>query len=215
MLGMKTQPINYQRHRFPAEIISHAVWLYHRFCLSFREVEELLAERRIIVTYESIRRWCLKFGPAYARRLKKRQGRLGDVWHLDEASSPFTGSISICGARSIKMGTPLISWCSDDAINKRRCASSAAYSKAKEANPAGFTPINSAVMTRLTERSCRPSNTSIRSTPTIELKSRISRRGNKNITCAALLHDNRLNDFSRSTDSRKIFSALAATSCRR
>ena len=81
---MKTTPISYQRHRFPSAIISHAVWLYHRFCLSYREVEELLAERGIIVTYESIRRWCLKFGLAYARRLKKRQGRLGDAWHLDE-----------------------------------------------------------------------------------------------------------------------------------
>ena len=81
---MKTKAISYQRHRFPSAIISHAVWLYHRFCLSYREVEELLAERGIIVTYESIRRWCLKFGLAYARRLKKRQGRLGDAWHLDE-----------------------------------------------------------------------------------------------------------------------------------
>lgn len=81
---MTTKSISYQRHRFPSEIISHAVWLYHRFCLSFREVEELLAERGIIVTDESIRRWCLKFGPAYARRLKKRQGTLGDAWHLDE-----------------------------------------------------------------------------------------------------------------------------------
>ena len=81
---MKTPTISYQRHRFPSEIISHAVWLYHRFCLSFREVEELLAERGIIVTYESIRCWCLKFGPAYARRLKKRQRQLGDGWYLDE-----------------------------------------------------------------------------------------------------------------------------------
>ncbi len=82
---MKTKPINYQHYRFPAAIISHAVWLYHRFCLSFREVEELLSERGIIVTDESIRRWCLKFGPTYARKLKKRQGQLGDAWHLDEA----------------------------------------------------------------------------------------------------------------------------------
>ncbi len=81
---MTTTTISYQRHRFPSAIISHAVWLYHRFCLSFREVEELLAERGIIVTYESIRCWCLKFGQAYARQLKKRQGQLGDAWHLDE-----------------------------------------------------------------------------------------------------------------------------------
>jgi len=54
------------------------VWLYHHFCLSFREVEELLAERGITVTYETVRQWCQKFSPAYARKLKKRQGRLGE-----------------------------------------------------------------------------------------------------------------------------------------
>jgi len=77
---------SYQRHRFPSEIISHAVWLYHRFCLSFREVEELLAKRGITVTYETVRQWCQKFGPAYARKFKKRQGRLGDIWHIDEGN---------------------------------------------------------------------------------------------------------------------------------
>ena len=81
---MKTNTPSYQRHRFPSEIISHAVWLYHRFCLSFREVEELLAERGIVVTYETIRQWCQKFGPDYGRRLKRRQGCLGDTWHIDE-----------------------------------------------------------------------------------------------------------------------------------
>ncbi len=88
---MKIQPPSYQRHRFPSEIISHAVWLYHRFCLSFREVEELLAERGITVTYETIRQWCQKFVPAYARKLKKRQGRLGDTWHLDEVFVSIQG----------------------------------------------------------------------------------------------------------------------------
>ena len=76
---MKTKKPSYHRHRFPSEIISHAVWLYHRFCLSFREVEELLAERGITITYETVRQWCQKFGPTYARKLKKRQGRLGDT----------------------------------------------------------------------------------------------------------------------------------------
>ena len=75
---------SYQRPRFPSEIISHAVWLYHRFCLSFREVEELLAERGITITHKTVRQWCRKFGPAYARKLKKRQGRLDDTRHLDE-----------------------------------------------------------------------------------------------------------------------------------
>ena len=75
---------SYRGHRFPPEIISHAVWLYHRFCLSFRDVEDLLAERGIAVPYESIRHWCRKFGAGYARTLKRREGRLGDTWHLDE-----------------------------------------------------------------------------------------------------------------------------------
>ena len=65
--------------RFPPEIIGYAVWVYHRFCLSFRDVEDLLAERGSIVSYEAIRQWCWKFGPDYARRLKKKQGRLGDT----------------------------------------------------------------------------------------------------------------------------------------
>ena len=81
---METTSNKYRGHRFPREIISHAVWLYHRFSLSLRDVEDLLAKREITVTHESIRQWCMKFGPEYARKLKRRQGRLGDVWHLDE-----------------------------------------------------------------------------------------------------------------------------------
>ena len=81
---MNNDAPSYYGFRFPPEIISHAVWLYHRFCLSFRDVEDLLAERGILVSYETIRQWCQKFGPEYARRLKRRQGRLGDTWHLDE-----------------------------------------------------------------------------------------------------------------------------------
>ena len=79
---MKRDTPSYRGYRFPPEIISHAVWLYHRFCLSFRDVEDLLAQRSIAVSYEAIRLWCIKFGPEYARRLKRRQGRLGDTWHL-------------------------------------------------------------------------------------------------------------------------------------
>ncbi len=74
---MKTNANGYRGHRFPREIISHSVWLYHRFSLSFRDVEELLAKRGIIVSYETIRQWCRKFGPEYARKLKRRQGAAG------------------------------------------------------------------------------------------------------------------------------------------
>jgi len=79
----------YRRHRFPLEIVGHAVWLYHRFCLSLRDVEDLLAERGIVVTHETVRQWCRKFGPDYARKLRRRQGRLCDTWHLDELFERF------------------------------------------------------------------------------------------------------------------------------
>ncbi len=71
-------------HRFPTEIISHAIWLYHVFSLSLRNVELLLAERGVVVSYESVRRWCLKFGQGLASRLRRRRPRPGDTWHLDE-----------------------------------------------------------------------------------------------------------------------------------
>ena len=80
---MSTQPSPYRGYRFPPEIISHAVWLYHRFCLSFRDVEELLAERGVTVSYEAVRQWCLKFGREFARKLQNRQGQLGDTWYMD------------------------------------------------------------------------------------------------------------------------------------
>jgi len=81
---MQTTTTRDHGYRFPRDIISHGVWLYHRFNLSFRDVEDLLAERGVIVTYETVRQWCRKFGPGYAWKLKHRQGQLGDIWHLDE-----------------------------------------------------------------------------------------------------------------------------------
>jgi putative transposase len=78
------QPISYARHQFPAEVIRHAVWLYLRFTLSYRDVEELLAERGIDVSYETVRRWVLKFGPAFARNLRRRRPKPTATWHLDE-----------------------------------------------------------------------------------------------------------------------------------
>lgn len=83
--------LTYARHRYPREIIAYAVWLYHRFCLSYRDVEDLLAERGIIVSYESIRKWCLKFGHAYARRIRKQRKRVGDKWHVDEVFVKIRG----------------------------------------------------------------------------------------------------------------------------
>jgi len=83
---MKLTTLLFAGYRFPRDIIAHAVWLYHRFSLSFRDVEDLLAERGITVTYETIRQWCLTFGPKFARTLRHRRGRPGDTWFLDEDS---------------------------------------------------------------------------------------------------------------------------------
>ncbi len=78
------KPISFKRHRFPADVIRHAVWLYFRFSLSFRDVEELLAQRGIEVSYEAIRCWTIKFGPLIAKRLKRRRPAPSPRWHLDE-----------------------------------------------------------------------------------------------------------------------------------
>jgi len=81
---MKLPPNPDYRHRFPAEIISHAVWLYHVFSLSLRDVELILAERGIAISYETIRRWCRKFGGGFANCLRRRRPHPGDKRHLDE-----------------------------------------------------------------------------------------------------------------------------------
>ena len=88
---MRTPSDPYRGHRFPAEIISHTVWLYFRFTLSFRDIDELLAARGIFVTYETIRQWCLKFGRAFANELRRRRPRRGDKWHLDEMVITMNG----------------------------------------------------------------------------------------------------------------------------
>jgi putative transposase len=88
---MNLRPISYKRHRFPSELIAHAVWLYFRFPLSLRLVEEMLLERGVVVSYETIRRWALKFGADYARRLKRKTPTRHDVWHLDEVVISING----------------------------------------------------------------------------------------------------------------------------
>ncbi len=90
---MNTNPNIYSRHRFPPATISHAVYLYRRFCLRFRDIEELLAKRGVVVSDETMRQWCRKFGPHDARTLRRRHGRLGDVWHLDEVFVKIRGEL--------------------------------------------------------------------------------------------------------------------------
>ena len=97
--AISLRPISYKRHRFPPEIISHAVWLYFRFPLSLRLVEEMLLERGISVSYETIRRWALKLGADYARRLKRKAPARSDVWHLDEVVISINGEKRYPGRR--------------------------------------------------------------------------------------------------------------------
>ncbi|WP_201394355.1 IS6 family transposase [Ktedonobacter sp. SOSP1-85] len=93
---MKTEKLAslYRGYRFPAEIISHCVWLYFRFPLSFRDIEEMMAERGVVLTYETIRQWCLKCGQTYANGLKRRRPKTGDTWHLDEVYVKINGKTS-------------------------------------------------------------------------------------------------------------------------
>src|SRR3712207_807585 len=81
----------YAGYRFPAEVISHAVWLYFRFPLSLRMVEEMLAARGVVVSHETVRRWALKFGQEFANRIRRRLPRAGDKWHLDEVAIGIAG----------------------------------------------------------------------------------------------------------------------------
>ena len=84
--------ISFARHQFPPAIIQHAVWLYLRFALSYRDVEDLLAERGLDVSYETVRRWVLKFGPLFARELRHRRPRPTSTWHLDEMAVMIAGT---------------------------------------------------------------------------------------------------------------------------
>ena len=90
---MSQRPDTPHGHRFPKEIISHAVWLYHVFSLSLRDVELLPAERGVIVSYETIRRWCLRFSQSFADKLRRRRPKPGDTWHLDEMFLRINGEL--------------------------------------------------------------------------------------------------------------------------
>jgi putative transposase len=90
---MDTSAAMYRRHRFPGEIISHCVWLYFRFCLSCRDIEELTLVRGVFVTYEAIRQWRQKFGQPFANELRRRRLRPGAKWHLDEIFAKINGQI--------------------------------------------------------------------------------------------------------------------------
>jgi transposase len=109
--GRGAELVSYRRHRFPAAIITHAVWLYHVFSLSLRDVELILAERGMSVTHESIRGWCRKFGAEFARRLRNAGQSQAKSGTWTRSSSASTARSTIFGARSTSMASCSKSWC--------------------------------------------------------------------------------------------------------
>src|ERR1044071_6987305 len=111
--------IFYRRHRFPPPVIQHAVWLYLRFTLSYRDVEDLLAKRELDISYETVRRWVLKFGPLIARKLRQRRGRPSDRWHLDEMVIRIAGEYLYLWRAVDDEGAVLDIWFSAAATRRR------------------------------------------------------------------------------------------------
>src|SRR5712691_4807951 len=127
---MDTPGTLYRRHRFPAEIISHCVWLYFRFCLSYRDIEEMMMVRGIFVTYETIRQWCQKFGQTFANDLRRRRAQPGDKWHLDEVFLKINGQRQyLWGAVAIRTGWSWTFWYSRTGIRPRPNGSFASCSR--------------------------------------------------------------------------------------
>jgi putative transposase len=108
---MTPELATYPGYRFPAEVIRHAVWLYHVFSLSLRDVELILAERGISVTHESIRNWCLTFGGTFARKLRRRRPKPGDTWHMDEVYLRINSVLHYLWRAVDQQASCSISWC--------------------------------------------------------------------------------------------------------
>ena len=196
----------YLRHRFPSEIISHAVWLYHRYGMSFRDVEGLLAERGIIVSYETIRQWCGKFGPDYARQLKSRQGRLGDTWFLDEVFVAINGQRQYLW-RAVDQDGDLI----DILVQPRRDAAARRFAL-EESGQERASRDRQAGQLRVAHRDIMllvPHDT--RRSRTIAPKSRTNPRDIENVRCEAPRHPITRSDSCTSTVSFRIYFAWVAT----
>jgi putative transposase len=128
-------PISYKRHRFPPAVITHAVWLYFRFTLSFRDVEDLLAERGVEVSYETVRCWVNKFGPAIAANIRRSRSRPDSVWHLDEMVVRIRGKRMFMWRAVDKEGEVL-----DVLVQKRRNKAAALKLVRKLLKTQGFRP---------------------------------------------------------------------------
>ena len=133
--GLGMLPLSFKRHRFPAEVIQHAVWLYARFTLSFRDVEDLLAERGIDVSNETVRRWFLKFGCLVAANLRHSRPRPSSDWHLDKMAIAIRGRRYWLWRAVDHEGEVL-----DFLVQGRRCAKSAERLLRKLLKKQGYAP---------------------------------------------------------------------------
>ena len=173
----------------------------HRFCLSFRDVEDLLAQRGITVSYETIRHWCQTFGLDYARMLRRRRGRLGDTWYLDEIFVTMHGRRQYLW-RAVDQDGDLL----DILVQSRRDRRAAVrffrkVLKVKADRQAVLSRTSCAVTRQPTVPSCGPWCTALGSTRTTEQRSRINRRGNASDRCAGSNPRRTRSGFSRYTDS--------------
>ena len=191
--------ISYRRHRFPAEIIQRAVWLCFRFPLSYRDVEDLLAERGVDVSYETIRRWSLKFGQAYARKLRQSRPRPDDRWHLDEVFSSINGKRMYLWRAVDSEGEVL-----DILVQSRRNKKAALKLMRKLLKKQGYAP-NKVVTDKLPSygAALRDLNMTGNTLPadgaTIGRRIRTCRFDNENAGCRASSHQDRRKGFSPPT----------------
>ncbi len=125
--SMTTSPNAYRGFRFPAEVIQHAVWLYHCFSLSLRDVELVLAARGVVVSYEIIREWGLRCGRLFASTQKRHRPKPGDKWHLAKCSSASAARCATFGAQWTSMETCSTSWSRAGAARRRPSGSSASW----------------------------------------------------------------------------------------
>lgn len=189
--------LRYRGFRYPAEIISHVVWLYFWFALSFRDIEALMASRGIIVTYETIRQWTLKFGQGYANELRRRQPQRGDKWHLDEVVLTIKGKHHYLWRAVNQNGHVL-----DILMQSRRNRQAAKRFFRKLLKGLRYAPR---VLITDKLKSYAAAKTQIM--PGVEHRqhkglnnradSRINRRGNENDRCVVLSHPAKLSAFCR------------------
>ena len=161
---MGVEAPSYRGFRFPVEVISHCVWLYHRFPLSFREVEEMMLERGIVVSHETIRQWCAKFGQAYANALLRRRPRPGDKWHLDEVYIKIVGKTHYLWRAVDQHGNVLDILVTSGVTPRLPSGSSASCSQRWSTCPGCWSLTNWAATRRRDAGCCARSSTANRST---------------------------------------------------